>query len=88
MKRKKVGTSWNKFEDAKLLKLFNLQPRGRADSHNLNVSYIKTVLEDHLSERTYSNFPPFCRRNVRALNIDTALDGKNQIRDKVISHFH
>ena len=71
-----TSNKWNKEQDRKLLKLFNLpESRGGISTLDLSAAKIKEVINRHFPERQYSSFAPIYRRKARAFNISKSLDG-------------
>ena len=73
---------WNKFDEAKLLKLFETDA---VDLKELSYEYIHNVIEKYFPERPNSSFAPLYKGKVRKYNINKTKTG--QRKGKIIAYF-
>ena len=73
--------SWGKPDDAKLYSLLKQKKNG-IDPHNLDIDYIKQVIQAHFPHRTYKNLSQLYRKKVRKYNVNESLKGARSKKKK------
>ena len=73
--------SWGKPDDAKLYSLLKQKKNG-IDPHNLDIDYIKQVIQAHFPHCTYKNLSQLYRKKVRKYNVNESLKGARSKKKK------
>ena len=74
-----MSKAWNSVDNAKLLKLVELEPRkGGLDPLDLNKEPIAKIIAKHWPHRTYQNLAYLIRKKPRLYNLNGSLNGKRK----------